>query len=208
MPFLMALYREGHWRKRFVRVSLACYVFLKFGGLPVTDGAFPNASPRRRLQGKAARWRDHAAKALQQQLPTVMPSAKGGRLRVGNRAAPNGLLFALQIGVSWEDLPKELGFGSGMMRWRRLCDWLADGVWERLHRVPLKRLRDRLGSGQSASGSEQRGPNPTDRPPCCSADKGLRLRALPIASAAASIPRRPTLHYFQLAAITPSSASR
>ena len=72
-------------------------------------------------------------KALQPLLPVVEPSTKGGRPRVDDRAALNGILFVLHTGIPWEDLPKELGFGSGMTCWRRLREWQANGVWERLH---------------------------------------------------------------------------
>ncbi|SPK70241.1 conserved hypothetical protein [Cupriavidus taiwanensis] len=80
--------------------------------------------------------------ALQPLLPTVEPSPKGGRPRVDDRAALNGILFVLQTGIAWEDLPQELGFGSGMTCWRRLRDWQASGVWERLHLALLTRLRE------------------------------------------------------------------
>ncbi|BEU74825.1 hypothetical protein MAFF211271_43800 (plasmid) [Ralstonia syzygii subsp. indonesiensis] len=50
-------------------------------------------------------------KALEPLLPVTVPSAKGGRPRVDDRAALNGILFVLQTGISWEDLLKELGFG-------------------------------------------------------------------------------------------------
>ncbi|MDB0574169.1 transposase, partial [Ralstonia solanacearum] len=48
----------------------------------------------------------------------------------------------LHTGIPWEDLPQELGFGSGMTCWRRLRDWQADGVWDKLHRAMLVRLRE------------------------------------------------------------------
>jgi len=44
-------------------------------------------------------------------------------------------------GIPWEDLPQELGFGSGMTCWRRLRQWQREGVWERLHQALLYRLR-------------------------------------------------------------------
>ena len=81
-------------------------------------------------------------KALQPLLPTVEPSPKGGRPRVEDRAALNGILFVLQTGIPWEDLPQELGFGSGMTCWRRLRDWQTSGVWGRLHLAMLTRLRE------------------------------------------------------------------
>jgi len=34
-----------------------------------------------------------------------------------------------------------MGCGSGMTCWRRMRDWQADGVWQRLHEVLLARLQ-------------------------------------------------------------------
>lgn len=47
----------------------------------------------------------------------------------------------LHTGIQWEHLPQELGFGSGMTRWRRLAVWNEAGVWDQLHLVLLKKLR-------------------------------------------------------------------
>jgi len=73
-----------------------------------------------------------------------VPSAKGGArtLAVSDKAALNGILFVLQTGIPWEDLPQSLGYGSGMTCWRRLRDWNAAGVWEQLHQAMLTRLRE------------------------------------------------------------------
>jgi transposase len=46
-----------------------------------------------------------------------------GRKPVSDRAALTGILFVLKTGIGWEDLPQELGWGSGMTCWRRLRDW-------------------------------------------------------------------------------------
>jgi hypothetical protein len=35
-----------------------------------------------------------------------------------------------------------MGCGSGVTCWRRLRDWQAAGVWDRLHRELLRQLRD------------------------------------------------------------------
>jgi len=68
--------------------------------------------------------------------------SQGRRRTVDDRAALNGILYVLQTGIPWEDLPQELGFGSGMTCWRRLRDWQDAGVWERLHLAMLRRLRE------------------------------------------------------------------
>ena len=66
-----------------------------------------------------------------------------GRKRLDDRKALCGILFVLYTGVPWEFLPQELGYGSGMTCWRRLRDWHAAGVWQRLHVTLLAELRRR-----------------------------------------------------------------
>jgi transposase len=73
-------------------------------------------------------------------LPPEPPKPKGGRPRVPDRAALTGIVFVLKSGIPWEMLPPELGCGSGVTCWRRLRDWQAAGVWDRLHRTLLDRL--------------------------------------------------------------------
>ncbi len=73
-------------------------------------------------------------------LPTEPSKARGGRPRIPDRAVLSGIVFVLKSGIPWRMLPQELGFGSGVTCWRRLRDWQAAGVWERLHRVLLDRL--------------------------------------------------------------------
>ena len=73
-------------------------------------------------------------------LPKSPPSPKGGRPRVGDRAALTGILFVLLTGIPWEYLPAEMNCGAGMTCWRRLRDWQEIGVWEELHTVILDKL--------------------------------------------------------------------
>jgi transposase len=63
-----------------------------------------------------------------------------GRIPLDDRACLNGILFVLLTGITWTDLPQQLGYGSGMTCWRRLRDWTTAGVWDRLHELLLAEL--------------------------------------------------------------------
>ena len=52
-----------------------------------------------------------------------------GRKRIDDRRILTGILFVLRTGISWPELPKEMGCGSGMTCWRRLQEWNEAGVW-------------------------------------------------------------------------------
>ena len=80
-------------------------------------------------------------KRIEPLLPVAVASPKGGRPRLSDEQALNGILFVLRTGTPWEHLPQALGFGSGMTCWRRLRDWQAAGVWHRLHLALLAELR-------------------------------------------------------------------
>src|SRR5579875_414522 len=75
-------------------------------------------------------------------LPPAPLKPKGGRPPVPARAALTGILFVLRTGIPWEMLPAEMGCGSGVTCWRRLHDWQQAGLWDRLHRELLRRLRE------------------------------------------------------------------
>lgn len=74
-------------------------------------------------------------------LPPHPPRPHGGRKPVDDRACFACILFVLKTGIAWEDLPQEMGCGSGMTCWRRLVVWHKAGVFERLHEQLLARLR-------------------------------------------------------------------
>lgn len=76
--------------------------------------------------------------------PPAKPRRKRfpGRKPISNRQALTGILFVLKTGIPWEYLPQELGCGSGMTCWRRLRDWQAAGVWQRIHERLLTELRE------------------------------------------------------------------
>ncbi|VTU23386.1 hypothetical protein E5CHR_01580 [Variovorax sp. PBL-E5] len=80
-------------------------------------------------------------KKIEPLLPVFVSLAKGGRLRVSDEMALNGILFVLRTGIPWEELPQEQGIGSGMACGRRLRDWQAAGVWHGLHLMLLSELR-------------------------------------------------------------------
>jgi len=64
-----------------------------------------------------------------------------GRRRLPERQALQGIVFVLATGIAWGQLPRELGFGSGVTCWRRLEEWQRAGVWEELHALLLGELR-------------------------------------------------------------------
>lgn len=70
----------------------------------------------------------------------VRPASRTGPKPLPNRLVLQGILFVLYTGIGWEDLPQELGFGSGMTCWRRLRDWTEAGVFDQLHQALLAEL--------------------------------------------------------------------
>jgi transposase len=117
---------------------------------------------------------DELWEVIQPVLPEWTPSPKGGQPRLDDRKALTGILFVLKTGIPWEDLPYEMGCGCGMTCWRRLRDWQADGIWEKIHKILLDRLRgaDKIDWSRAlidssfvraAYGGGATGPSPVDR---------------------------------------------
>jgi len=77
---------------------------------------------------------------VQPLLPPEPPKPKGGRPRIPDRACLTGIVFVLKTGIQWNELPLELGCGSGVTCWRRLKAWERADVWHRLHQLLLDHL--------------------------------------------------------------------
>jgi transposase len=97
-----------------------------------------------------------------------------GRKPLTNRQTLTGILFVSRTGISWNDLPCEMGCGSGSACRKRLQLWRQLGVWDRLHRLLLAELHeaDKIDWSRAAvdssfcralGGGEDTGRNPTDR---------------------------------------------
>lgn len=56
-------------------------------------------------------------------------SAKGGRPRVEPRKCLEGVLWVLQTGARWKDLPPK--YPSPSTCWRRLQEWTENGVFQK-----------------------------------------------------------------------------
>ena len=106
-------------------------------------------------------------------LPKHKPTPKGGRPRIPDRAALTGIIFVLKTGILWEDLPQEMGCGSGMTCWRRLRDGrkLVFGRAFTMSSCKIYTIRKRSTGAEPVltlchpgkKGGEHTGPNPVDR---------------------------------------------
>jgi transposase len=97
-----------------------------------------------------------------------------GRKPLSNRQALTGILFVLRSGVNWNDLPCEMGCGSGSACRKYLQRWRQAGVWDRLHQLLLAELHEagKIDWSRAAvdssfvralGGGEDTGPSPVDR---------------------------------------------
>lgn len=73
-------------------------------------------------------------------LPAHPPSPKGGRPRADDRACLEGILWLLRCGARWQDIPVDLPSGSTC--WRRLQEWAAEGVLERIQAELIAELNE------------------------------------------------------------------
>jgi transposase len=68
-------------------------------------------------------------------LPRPRRFSHPGRRPLSARHVITGILFVLKMGIPWQDLPCELGCGSGMSCLRYLRAWRRSGVWQRVAEV-------------------------------------------------------------------------
>jgi transposase len=55
------------------------------------------------------------------------PQPRVGRKRAEDRRTINGILYVLDTGCKWEDMPR--CYGSYVTAWRRLKRWSDEGIW-------------------------------------------------------------------------------
>ncbi|WP_169797064.1 IS5 family transposase [Peterkaempfera griseoplana] len=102
------------------------------------------------------------------------PERSPGPKPVPDRLCLRGILFVLYVGIPWQQLPLELGFGSGQTCWRRLERWQEAGVFDRLHQKLLSELNAAgeldwsracvdASHVRAKKGGSATGPSPVDR---------------------------------------------
>lgn len=76
---------------------------------------------------------------LWDQIRVVLPPVRtlGSRRRkvISDRSVLNGLLYVLQQGIAFDELPKNLGYGSGMTVWKRLEEWKRGDTWTKIQSI-------------------------------------------------------------------------
>ena len=146
---------------------------MKPWGAPFADLVQEDA--RRVRHGQASR--DRRPLAAHRTLASAAQAsapALSRRKPIADRNALTGILFVLKTGINWEDLPAEMGCGSGMTCWRRLEAWTRAGVWPKLHATLLAELegaekidwsRASIDSSfvRARGGGGKTGPSPVDR---------------------------------------------
>ncbi len=118
---------------------------------------------------------DELWKRIEPLLPAHPPRPKGGRRRLEDRLVLTGIVFVLKTEFREEDLPREMGCGSGMTCWRRMHEVdRARGVAvypAALAPVARRGRAGLIGSGPRKwirrwclrKGGQDTGPNPCDR---------------------------------------------
>jgi transposase len=85
--------------------------------------------------------KDEQWEKLEPLLPKTAPGKRGGRPWRDNRKVLVGILWVLNSGACWRDLPAR--YPSSAKCWRRLRLWEDLGIWLDIWRVPLAELDER-----------------------------------------------------------------
>jgi transposase len=77
---------------------------------------------------------------VQPYLPPPRQKPAMGRPALADRSVLTGIVFVLKTGISWDDLPEEMGCGCGATCFRRLRDWQRSGIWQTIRPILQNRL--------------------------------------------------------------------
>jgi transposase len=91
------------------------------------------------MTGSMWQVRDELWELAEPLLPVHPVDLRGGRPRVDDRVCFGAVVFVLFSGIAWRHLPREMGCSPATAH-RRLTEWQAAGVFERLHQELLRRL--------------------------------------------------------------------
>ena len=76
-------------------------------------------------------------------IPPEAPKPKGGRPRMDDRKALNGIFYVLRTGCQWNALPRCLGASSTVHD--RFQLWVEQGVFERMWELGLAEYAEQVG---------------------------------------------------------------
>jgi transposase len=91
------------------------------------------------MTGSMWQVRDELWELTRPLLPEHPADPRGGRPRVDDRVCFGAVVFVLFSGIAWRHLPREMGCSPATAH-RRLTEWQAAGVFDRLHQELLRRL--------------------------------------------------------------------
>lgn len=80
---------------------------------------------------------DQEWNAIRKYLPAQRPN-NPGRPWADHRRVINGILWVLQTGAAWRDLPAE--FGKWQTAYNRFRRWIDEDLWDRIYSHLLRRL--------------------------------------------------------------------
>jgi transposase len=83
------------------------------------------------VQKKFAEMPDELWERVRRYLPERSRSPDGGRPRVADRRAMNGILYRLKTGCQWDAIPE--AFGSRSTCYRRFVEWTNAGVFKMMY---------------------------------------------------------------------------